>query len=131
MMPKRVARINRVATNRVTGLFAGWMPGFGVVRHRGRRSGRWYRTPVNAFRVPSGYVVALVYGEDSDWVRNVLAAGGCELDVGGRRVSAVDPRVVHDQTRRDAPPVFRLALRLLGVADFVYLTTAPPAPEQA
>ena len=42
-----LAKINIVLTNRITGLFAGWLPGFGILTHGGRTSGRVYRTPVN------------------------------------------------------------------------------------
>lgn len=51
------------------------MPGLGVVVHQGRRSGKEYQTPVNVFAAPDGYVLALTYGADTDWVKNVLAAG--------------------------------------------------------
>jgi deazaflavin-dependent oxidoreductase (nitroreductase family) len=81
---KRLARFNRRVTNRITGPVAKWLPGFGVITHTGRRSKRRYRTPVNVFAAPGGYVVALTYGADSDWVKNVLASGGCELDRRGR-----------------------------------------------
>jgi hypothetical protein len=37
-------------TNRITSLFAGWLPGMGIVAHVGPRSGRVYRTRVNVFR---------------------------------------------------------------------------------
>jgi deazaflavin-dependent oxidoreductase (nitroreductase family) len=121
VIPKKVARFNRVATNRVTGLVSGKAPGFGTVVHRGRRSGRGYRTPVNVFRGPDGYVVALTYGPDSDWVRNVLAAGGCELETLGRTVKLTEPRIVHDETRRATPFAVRQILRLAGVTDFLYL----------
>lgn len=121
-MPKRVARFNRAATNRVVTPIAGRTPGLAIVRHRGRRSGRTYRTPVNAYARGDEYVIALVYGADSDWVRNVTAAGGCELDVRGRQLQLTRPRIVHDETRRDVPPIVRSALRLLGVDDFLYLT---------
>jgi deazaflavin-dependent oxidoreductase (nitroreductase family) len=121
-IPKSVARFNRVATNRLTNLFAGRAPGFGVIVHRGRRSGRTYRTPVMMFRIPHGYVVALTYGPDCDWVRNVRAAGGCDIEVGGRRITAGEPRVVHDPTRHDVPGVVRRALGVLSAADFLYLT---------
>lgn len=67
-------------------------------------------------------MIALVYGTDSDWVRNVTAAGGCELNVRGRQLRLIRPRIVHDETRRDVPPIVRSALRLLGVDDFLYLT---------
>ncbi len=129
-IPKIVARVNRVLTNRVTVLFAGWMPGFGVVLHQGRRSGRSYRTPVNVFRRPGGYVVALTYGPDADWAKNVVAGNGCVLRVRRRRVRLVDPRLVHDETRHDMPPVIRQVLGLLGVTDFLHLAIEPDAPDR-
>lgn len=129
-IPKIVARLNRVVTNRVTVLFAGWMPGFGVVLHQGRRSGRPYRTPVNAFRLPDGYVIALTYGADADWVKNVQAANGCVLEVRRRPARLVDPRIVHDKTRHDMPPVVRQILGLLSVTDFLYLASESEEPAQ-
>ena len=128
-IPRGVARVNRVVTNRITGLFAGHVPGFGVIVHQGRRSGRQYRTPVNVFAAPGGYLIALTYGTDSDWVRNVLAGNGCVLEVRGRRVRLVDPRIVHDESRRGVPPVVRTILRLLGVTDFLRLTTGSTGPD--
>lgn len=129
-IPRIVARVNRVVTNRVTLLFAGWMPGFGVVVHQGRRSGRRYRTPVNVFRLPDGYVVALTYGPDTDWVKNVVAGNGCVLEVRRRRVRLVDPRTVHDENRRDIPPIIRQILGLLHVTAFLYLANESYQPEQ-
>jgi deazaflavin-dependent oxidoreductase (nitroreductase family) len=131
VIPKRVARVNRVVTNRVAGHVAGRLPGFGIVQHRGRRSGRPYRTPINVFRVSDGYVAALTYGTDTDWVKNVLAAGGCELEVRRRRVRLTDPRVVHDETRHDMPLGVRQLLAVLGVTDFLYLAVAPPLPARS
>lgn len=121
VLSKTLARFNRVATNRVTGRIAGKAPGFGKIVHRGRRSGREYRTPVNVFRVPEGYVVALTYGADTDWVRNVLAAGGCELETRGRHVKLTNPRIVHDEQRRAMPFPVRQILGQIGVTDFLYL----------
>jgi deazaflavin-dependent oxidoreductase (nitroreductase family) len=95
VIPRRVARINRAATNRILGPLARVLPGLGVVIHRGRRSGREYRTPVNVFRTPDGYVIALTYGV-GDWARNVLAAGGCDLEMRRHVVRLVDPRLVRD-----------------------------------
>ena len=122
-LPKTLARLNRVGLNRVTRLIAPWMPGLGVVVHRGRRSGHLYRTPVNVFPRPGGYVFALTYGADADWVRNVQAAGGCELETRGRRVHLVSPRLIHDQSRSEIRIPERYVLRLLGVADFLSLKT--------
>ena len=88
-IPRTVGRWNKAGLNRVTRHIAPWIPGLGVVIHRGRRSGRRYQTPVNVFPADDGYILALTYGPDTDWVRNVLAAGGCELRTRGRTVRLV------------------------------------------
>lgn len=123
--------MNRVVTNRVTGLFAGHAAGFGVIVHQGRRSSRQYRTPVNVFRMPGGYLVALTYGADSDWVKNVAAANGCVLETRGRQVRLVDPRIVHDESRRGVPAVIRTVLGLASVNDFLQLTTESTGTDRA
>jgi deazaflavin-dependent oxidoreductase (nitroreductase family) len=133
-IPRTVGRWNKVGLNRVTRHIAPWLPGFGVVVHRGRRSGRRYRTPVNVFATTDGYRFALTYGPDTDWVRNVLAAGGCELETRRRTVRLVAPRLYHDERRHGIRPLERQILRLLGVADFLVLRAADqPArePDQA
>jgi deazaflavin-dependent oxidoreductase (nitroreductase family) len=122
-IPRRVARWNKVGLNRITRHVAPWMPGFGLVVHRGRRSGREYRTPVNVFPADDGFVIALTYGADTDWVKNVQAAGGCELRTRGRVLRVGSPRVYHDETRHGIRPLEREMLRLLGVADFLSVKT--------
>ena len=126
-IPRIVGRWNKVGLNRITRRVAPWMPGLGVVVHRGRRSGRMYQTPVNVFARSDGYVFALTYGPDTDWVKNVLAAGGCELRTRGRTVGLTSPRLFHDEARRDIRPVERQVLRVIGVADFLSAKTAPAA----
>jgi deazaflavin-dependent oxidoreductase (nitroreductase family) len=126
VMSKRVARLNRAVTNRLVRPFAAWLPGLGVVLHHGRRSGRSYRTPVSVFPTRDGYVIALFYGSDTDWVRNVTAAGTCQVRMRGREVRLVEPRIVHDETRRRVPAVVRPAVALLNVNDFLFLTAASP-----
>src|SRR3954470_10163015 len=98
-----VARFNRRVTNRITGPIAGWAPGFGIVIHRGRSSGREYRTPINVFRRRGGFAVALTYGPESQWVKNVLAAGGCRIVTGGREHVLTNPRLIRDPRRRGVP----------------------------
>jgi deazaflavin-dependent oxidoreductase (nitroreductase family) len=123
-LPRTLARLNKIGLNRVTTRLAPVVPGFGVVVHQGRRSGRRYQTPVNVFESGSGYVIALTYGPDSDWVRNVLAAGRCELRTGGRTVALTAPRLYRDEERRHIRPAERAVLRALGVADFLSLEPA-------
>ncbi|MGA2825903.1 MAG: nitroreductase family deazaflavin-dependent oxidoreductase [Streptosporangiaceae bacterium] len=124
-IPRVVARWNKAGLNRVTRHVAPWAPGLGVVVHRGRRSGRRYQTPVNVFPAEDGYVFALTYGPDSDWVKNVLAAGGCELHTRGHTIRLAAPRLYRDETRQAIRPFERQVLRALNVADFLALSVAP------
>jgi deazaflavin-dependent oxidoreductase (nitroreductase family) len=120
-LPRRLARFNLVATNRLLGPVAERLPGFAVITHVGRRTGQVHRTPVNLFRSDERYVVALTYGRDSQWVRNVLAAGGCEVSTRGERLRLVDPAVVHDASRALVPAPIRAILGAIGVDDFLTL----------
>jgi deazaflavin-dependent oxidoreductase (nitroreductase family) len=120
-LPASLARFNRVVTNRIVRPVAGRLPGFAIVTHAGRRSGRTYRTPVTLFRRDDRYVIALTYGRDSQWVRNVLAAGGCEVETRGARVRLVEPQIVHDPGRALVPVPVRWILGAIAVDDFVVL----------
>ncbi len=118
-LSRRVARANKVLTNRVLGPVAPWLPFFGVVIHTGRRSGRRYRTPVNVFRRGEWVVFALTYGSDADWVRNVLAAGGCEVVTRGQRLQLTAPRLVRDEDRAAVPAPVRVILGIVSVDEFL------------
>jgi deazaflavin-dependent oxidoreductase (nitroreductase family) len=99
-----------------------------VVEHVGRTSAREYRTPVLAFRTPDGFVIALVYGADSDWVRNALAAAGATLEHRGRQVLVSEPRLSRsDEIRAHVPAPIRVILRLLRVEDYLVLREAERA----
>ena len=117
-----LAKINIVLTNRITGLFAGWLPGFGILTHVGRKSGKVYRTPVNVFRAPNAFVIALTYSSQSEWVKNVLAAGGCELKTRGKKYQLSAPNVVRDSTRRRFPIPVRVVLRVVGADEYMALS---------
>jgi deazaflavin-dependent oxidoreductase (nitroreductase family) len=124
-IPKAVARFNSHVTNRVSRPLAGHLPGFAVVTHVGRRSGRAYQTPVNMFRDGEQYVFALTYGADSQWVKNVMAAGGCEVRSHSRTVRLCEPRIFTDPDHRLVPGPVRVALRILDVDDFMSMRPAP------
>jgi deazaflavin-dependent oxidoreductase (nitroreductase family) len=74
-LSRGVARFNKRVTNRIQGLYAWLVPPWAVILHRGRRSGRQYRTPLFAFRRGRTLVIALLYGEESEWLRNLHAGG--------------------------------------------------------
>jgi len=90
--------------------------------HRGRRSGREYRTPVKVFRHRGDYVITLPYGSRADWVANVLAAGGCDLVVRGQRVQLVKPTLFEDDGTVYIPKLVRMVLSRMKVTEFIALT---------
>jgi hypothetical protein len=92
-LPRGLARFNRVVTNPVQGVYAWALPPWAVICHRGRKSGRMYRTPVVALRRGGELRVAVLYGEQSDWVRNLLAARGGQVVRGGRTYELIDPHL--------------------------------------
>ena len=116
-----LAKINIAFTNRITSLFAGRLPGFGILTHVGRKSGRVYRTPINVFRASNGFIIALTYSSQSEWVKNVLAAGGCVLKTRGKRYQLSAPKVVRDATRRRFPVPVRAVLRIVGADEYIEL----------
>jgi deazaflavin-dependent oxidoreductase (nitroreductase family) len=119
---RQMAAFHRVITNRITTPFAARLPGFGVVTNVGRKSGRHYQTPVNVFREPNGFLIALTYGRDSGWVTNVLVAGGCQLETRRAKYQLSEPVVVHDPSRKRFPPVVRIILGLINANDFLQLS---------
>jgi deazaflavin-dependent oxidoreductase (nitroreductase family) len=123
-IPRFVAALNLRLTNPIVRHVAGWLPWFAILTHVGRRSGTIRRTPINIFRHRGRYVVALTYGPDAEWVRNVLAAGGCEIETMRRHVRLTDPERLHDPLRRLVPWPVRLVLGVIRVDDFLLLRAA-------
>lgn len=110
--------------NRFTRLFAGHLPGFAIVDYRGRKSGKRYRTPMNVFRDGNDYIFALTYGSDVQWVKNVIAAGECDLEIRGRWVHLIDPELFVDPRRHLMPLPVRLFLGLMHVTEFLRMRPA-------
>lgn len=117
-----VRRFNRDVTNKRQLQGSAGQPGAyaSVVHHVGRRSGSPYRTPAVAVPADDGFLFALPYGPDADWVRNVLAAGGASIEHEGETVAVTAPRLVGAEA---ANPHFAAAEqrmhRLFGVTDFL------------
>jgi deazaflavin-dependent oxidoreductase (nitroreductase family) len=101
---------------------AGYLPGFAIVSHVGRKSGCAYRTPVNAFATAGGYIIALTYGSESDWVKNVLVAGSCELQTRGRRMRLVKPQIITDRSKGWASRPVKLILDLIHAPQYMRLS---------
>ena len=112
--------------NPITRLVAGWLPGFGIIRYRGRKTGKEYRTPMNVFRKGEQMFFALTYGSDVQWVKNVLAAGELDVRSMGRDVHLVEPEVFVDPARRAMPLPVRLGLGLMNVTEFLRMRIVAP-----
>jgi deazaflavin-dependent oxidoreductase (nitroreductase family) len=121
-LPKALTPFNRLVTNRIMRPAAPFVAPLALLEHTGRRSGHTFRTPIFAFRSPRGWVVALTYGPDVDWLRNVQAAGAARLHARGRSYAVSAPERLHGAAgARLLPAVIRGPLRLMNVDEFVDL----------
>jgi deazaflavin-dependent oxidoreductase (nitroreductase family) len=104
-----------------------WNPIFAVAEHRGRKSGRQYVTPVAARRVDDGFVIALAFGAQVEWYRNLVAAEGGTIRWRGHVYPVGAPERIDVVT---ALPAFmliqRLALRTARVDGYVRVYDAEP-----
>jgi deazaflavin-dependent oxidoreductase (nitroreductase family) len=101
--------------------FARFLPGFAIVKHRGRKSGTNYETVVNATRYENLLFVGLMHGK-TNWVKNVLAAGEAEVHAWRKDLRITNPRVVAKGEDDPAlPDTLRRTARRVGVfvADIV------------
>jgi deazaflavin-dependent oxidoreductase (nitroreductase family) len=74
-----------------------------VVRHVGRSSGRSYETPVVAVEHDHTLLIALPYGERTDWAKNVLASGLASVVTHGQAYEVDQPHII---PMVDAPSYF-------------------------
>jgi len=124
----RVWRLRRVVNrylNPVMQVVAKRLPGFAILTHHGRKTGRTYRNPVNVFRRGDTYLFFLTYGSDAQWVKNVLAGGSCSIETRGRTVELTEPKLITDPDLRPAPPPVRfIERRLAGVTQYLQMRAA-------
>jgi deazaflavin-dependent oxidoreductase (nitroreductase family) len=117
------------STTRLMLPFAGrrWNPIFSVVKHTGRRSGKMFETPVAAQRIDGGFVIALAFGSDAHWYRNLVAASGGALRWRGVEYPVGAPEAIDvDLALASFNGVQRAALRAANIDGFVRLPVAAP-----
>jgi len=96
-----------------------------AIRHTGRRSGKQYVTPVVAERVPDGFVIPLPYGTDTDWVRNVVAAGRATVKCHGETRDVVRPTLIDAaEALPQVPTQHGGTYERFGIERFLKLTDA-------
>lgn len=97
-LPQWLARFNRHVTNPIQRMWAGRAPGFGILEHLGRKSGKTYRTPLNVFTTDvngqPGVAILLTYGPNRDWLKNLVAAGGGRMQRYGKSFEVTQPQVM-------------------------------------
>jgi deazaflavin-dependent oxidoreductase (nitroreductase family) len=115
-LPRSLARFNTKVTNPLQSLWAGKLAPWIILEHTGRRSGRTYRTPMLAWRRGDRLLIGILYGEESSWVRNVLAADGAEIIRSGRRYRLRHPHIENPAGHSELSPIGRLYARVSGQA---------------
>ena len=117
----QIRSFNKHFLNHLTGRFANASRGpFALVQHVGRRSGRVYETTIMVAPTTGGFVIALTYGPDVDWYRNVVAAGKCEIKWHGKAypITKLEP-LDKSIGRRAFPQPLRTILTILGTSQFL------------
>jgi deazaflavin-dependent oxidoreductase (nitroreductase family) len=94
----------------------GAIPVWAVVRHRGRKSGKLYSTPIAIRPTPDGFILPLPWGEGTDWCRNLRAAGGGVIRWGGADIEITDPEVMDvAAAMRFFDAYMRPIMKLIGI----------------
>ncbi|HEX7263501.1 MAG TPA: nitroreductase/quinone reductase family protein [Candidatus Dormibacteraeota bacterium] len=124
---RRAVRLAARFVNPLVLLIAGrrWMPVVGILRHRGRRSGRTYATPIGMRRLGDSFVIPRTFSENAAWYLNISAAGGATAKYLGRTYQLVEPEVVDYATAKPAFPRYELLqFRLIGINEYLRLRIA-------
>ena len=110
----------RSISNRIFMAISGkWFRAYSIVRHVGRRSGHEYQNPVSAYPLGDGFVIPVLYGADSQWVRNVMAAGRFTLRTKCRDHLLERPEIIAPtQALQAYPRLMRTMMR--NTQDFVW-----------
>jgi deazaflavin-dependent oxidoreductase (nitroreductase family) len=114
---KAVRKFNRAVSNPRQMESAGTVGAYAsVIRHSGRTSGRPYETPVGAVATDDGFVIALPYGSQADWLKNVLASGSATIVDEGQTYRVDQPEIIPmEAAATHFPPKEQRNLRLFGV----------------
>ena len=99
-----------------------YVPLYVLLRHRGRRSGRAYATPVVGMRVPGGFAIPMAFGEGADWYRNIVAEGRATIRQQGTEHQLGDPAAIDpDSASSPFPGWQKPVVRALGIRRFLFL----------
>ena len=95
----RIRVINKRFTNKILIHISGKKFGhFAILSHIGRKSGELYQIPIIAEPITNGFVIALTYGKEVDWYKNVMAKGSCSLKWKNKEYSLINPEFIDQET---------------------------------
>jgi deazaflavin-dependent oxidoreductase (nitroreductase family) len=115
--PRTLSRYTRGRVNRLTLHFAGHAA-FADLEHVGRRSGLLRHTPLRGFRGRDKVVIGINFGQESDWLKNIQAAGRCRMRLGREQLELGAPRIVPlDEGIQGMPKLFGLVLKYVVHTD--------------
>lgn len=103
-LPNIVRYFSKVFKNRMIADIESGKSEMSIISHSGRKSGRAYRTPVEAIFLDKEVLVGLVYGRKTDWLKNVLAQGGCSIFYKLQTYTATNPVILSVDTARELLP---------------------------
>jgi hypothetical protein len=92
------------------------------LEHVGRRSGIVRLTLVHPEPTATGFRFVVPLGTQSQWARNVLAAGRCRIQLHEQVYELAEPRFVSPSELHDLPRVLRAAMAALGFRYLVLQT---------
>jgi len=131
---RRDPRIGSAFVNRAVnpwllerGLAGGRHSEIGPLEHIGRKTGQRRLTPVHPEPTATGFRFVVPLGDQSEWARNVLAAGGCRIQLHDQVYQLVEPRLVSPSVLTDLPWALRSAMAALGFR-YLQLETAAERP---
>ena len=124
-LSKAVMNPRQMRTAGTPGAFAG------IIRHRGRRTGTAYATPVGVLADGDDFLIVLVYGNRTQWLRNVLAAGEAVLVTEGRTWQVTRPEIIPTLEVADRlGPSDQFAMRVLGTRECLRLRRVVEVPDE-
>lgn len=87
----------------------------------GRNSGREYQNPVSAYPLGDGFVIPVLYGIGSEWVRNVMTTGGFVLRTKSCDVALERPEIISPaQALAAYPPLMHRTMKSRKIQNFVW-----------
>lgn len=87
----------------------------GIIEHMGRKTGSAHTTPVYPTLIENRVWIPLPYGAASQWARNVIAAGYCQLHLQQTVYGLDEPQIVPASEYPKLPPMAARLADWLGI----------------